>query len=462
MELCRIKNAMILVMMYVVFGCNVIFGNGVDRIDFYNVTVEDGLKYSNKNMPNDILKKIAENEKAFFNGYGNEEGSEEGWNEWTKVLDAYDEVKHNIANENVKSEIQIITNGSKNINIYLLFVVMFIIISIVLLLKKHKLFSVLFFVCSLILIVFMMFNDKGYKTVKNDISEYLINNNKSSSISKLNDKYDDNYIQKQCNKDWNISYFINDYICKVYDCIKAKSENIEFSDIKINKTNKFYNFAVTRTGKEAKYNLFEDYNKILNENDEDFAVLNDFITYEDMGKIYNSITDKDIKNYNDGLFMDDFVKKIDSVVDHKKDFNNIKNLSISEYFEAIISQDNFSDYDYYILENNNNPLLYAKYWYISGKNRDIELPYGVIMHYTKPEYLKKDINEMICNNYDFLDKNSNDDQYLFNYYRDSSGDYKGAFAKVNFVDEDGLRKAFFNPFDLKYDIKRPYVSATIK
>lgn len=107
-------------------------------------------------------------------------------------------------------------------------------------------------------------------------------------------------------------------------------------------------------------------------------------------------------------------------------------------------------------------IAYFKDWYIDGESRDIDLPYGVTLEYREPEFVKKDIQEIVYTNEQELDHNSKEPQVYVMYYKDSEGKLGAAYTDVEFTKTGRNYEISFNPIDLMYDIKKPTARLVVK
>lgn len=464
----RIKKFIILLMIFIcTYNANTIFANNKSIKSFYFDTVGDALNFSTTNSLEEALREYMK-DSSFFNGYGRiEDVTEEDDNLWFDKFDTYKENASKISKENIGIEIENIKQqlGIQNnlqINI-IIYISLFLIAIILLILGKKKIFYI-FSLCSIFVfvinLIYVYNRDNGKFT--SDITFFLEGKKTSSISAEIKNKYNEEYIKEECDKDWNISYFINDYIAKVLYCVKCKSNgqkpvvNDMYKTIKDTNEMPFLfesNRVMTTDGNYCSdQDEYVDGTKYLFN---DFGVYSEYITEEDMIKIYDSITEEDCEDYKNGIFTKKLVKKIDNLI-NSRNFEDFNEMLLCDFFEIIFPEMYFLIYGR--IENNDSVVFHIKYWYINGESRDIELPYGVTIHYEKPRYEDKDIKEIVCNNYDLLEKQSNELQYLYNYYVDSKGKYNGSFAEIKFIDEGGQRKAFFNPYDLTKNIKRAKIS----
>ncbi len=176
---------------------------------------------------------------------------------------------------------------------------------------------------------------------------------------------------------------------------------------------------------------------------------------------YEILFDKDIEKLYNNIIKAD--KNILLLIEQLKNKININDISIDEplfqYLDRIIDAGYIvSDVDYY----DNNVISYFKDWYIDGESRDIELPYGVTLEYREPEFVKKDIKEIVYTNERELDHNSKEPQVYVMYYKDFKGKLNGTYTDVTFIKTRNDYIIDFNPYELLYDLKKPTVRLVVK
>ena len=466
----RVKYRVIILLISIcIINVSTLFAENINVKSFYVDTVGDAVEYSSSNSLEDALREYMK-DSTFFNGYSRIElATEEDDALWFNKFDTYQENVAKVSKENIEIEIEDIEQllglqHKVHINIAMYIVVLLVVIVLIFLKKKKAILIILILSIIAFGLNLMYIHIINSKKFSNDITEFLNSKNANSISRTIKSKYNENFIKEECSKDWNISYFINDYITKVLYCVKCKN-NGEMPNVKeINKSIKgfkgnsylFESDRVMTTNGDycSDQDEYVDGTKYLFD---DFGVYSEYTTEESIMKIYNNITDDDCEDYRNGTFIKKLVSKIDKVI-NSRNLNDFKSMSLCDYFRMIYPEMYFLYYGK--IENNDSVVFHIKYWYVTGESRDIELPYGMIVHYEKPTYEDKDIKEIICNNYDLLDRNSDEDQYLYNYYINSNGIYKGTFVKINFINENGKRKAYFNPFDLTKNIKRASVRIT--
>lgn len=460
----RVKYRVIMLLISIcIINVSTLFAENKEVKSFYIDTVGDAVDYSSTNSLEEALREYMK-DSSFFNGYSRIElVTEEEDDIWFNKFDTYNENEAKVSKENIGIEIDNIRQmlgiqHNQHINIIMYIVLLLVVAGLAIFKKKRA--SLIVLILSIIILglnMIYIYNINN-KKFTNDITEFLDNKNVNSISQTIKNKYNETFINEECDKDWNISYFINDYITKVLYCVECKS-NKELPNVKdISKSIKgfkgmpflFESHRVMTTSGDycSDQDEYVDGTKYLFD---DFGIYSEYTTEESIMKIYNNLTDDDCEDYRNGTFIKKLVSKIDNLI-NARSINDFRNLSLCDYFGMIYPEMYFLYYGK--IENNDSVVFHIKYWYINGESRDIELPYGIKIKYEKPTYENKDIKEIVCNNYDLLDKNIDDKQYIYNYYIDSNNVYNGAFTKVNFITENGKRKAYFNPFDLTKNIKR--------
>lgn len=467
----RVKYRIIILLISIcIINVNTLLAENINVKSFYLDTVSDAIEYSSSNSLEDALREYMK-DSTFFNGYGRIElATEEDDDLWFNKFDTYQENKEKVSKDNIEIEIEDMKQllgiqHDFHINIIMYIVLLLVVVGLVVFNKKRASLIVLIFsviILGLNLIYIYSINNKKFT---NDITKFLDNKNTDSISQTINNEYNENFIKEECNKDWNISYFINDYITKALYCVKCKNNgempivNDMYNSIKdINEMPFLFESdrVMTTNGDYCSdQDEYVDGTKYLFD---DFGVYNEYTTEESIMKIYNNITEEDCEDYRNGTFTKKLVSKIDNLID-SREINEFKNLSLCDYFRMIYPEMYFLYYGK--IDNNDSVVFHIKYWYINGDSRDIQLPYGIKIKYERPTYEDKDIKEMVCNNYDLLDKNIDAEQYIYNYYIDSNNQYNGAFTIVNFITENGKRRAYFNPFDLTKNIKRAVIKTSV-
>lgn len=127
---------------------------------------------------------------------------------------------------------------------------------------------------------------------------------------------EDEYIKKMCDKKYDISQIINDYILKVYYCVrqKAQNEKIDYSEL-------YEALNENDINKEREYVKKEellDRNTFLNNDPFDYKMNVKTLSFDEMECMYNNITDGDIENFNNGSFIKNFLSEIEQKIKYTK------------------------------------------------------------------------------------------------------------------------------------------------
>ena len=310
---------------------------------------------------------------------------------------------------------------------------------------------------------------------QSDIFNYLINKADTNISIRTLQENDLNNIDKY-NMSHNVSKIINDYLIKVYLCVKSKSIGNDLNIYKwyLNDDREIFRNeygSAMRNGNfidnRFDYSLFE-------------YTDGEAMSKEDMKYIYDNITEEDIKDFQDGVFLDKFIDRINGDIKYLS-WDEFRNLKFGDFLMEVVKEVYFGDSGHYL----DRDILYAlRYWYIDGEeSRDIELPYGIVLHYDKTSYVKKDIKEFDYSNAYFLNENIrnqenntvyrsirtypyvesvdyNNKQDLFIYYYDSNDERHGFCTDIEFIDEGLFKKnqMYFHPLDILYDVKPAVVS----
>ena len=309
---------------------------------------------------------------------------------------------------------------------------------------------------------------------QSDIFNYLLNkatNNISTMTLQENDL---NSINKY-NTEHNVSKIINDYLIKTYLCVRSK---VNIEDLDNFEWYKYNHFTVFRSDNGSTIRNGNFVNNIF-----DYSLQNytdgEAMSKEDMKCIYDNITEEDINDFNNGVFLEKFIKRISQDIKFK-DWEELCDVRCKDLLVEIV-QPNYFEAEGCL---DRDILCSLKYWYIDGKNsRDINLPYGIVLHYDKTSYIKNDIKEFDYSNAYFLNENIreqknnivynltksypfveskdyNNKQDLFIYYYDSNDKRQGLCTDIEFVDEGIFKKnqMYFHPLDILYDVKPATVS----
>ena len=238
----RIKYRIIILLISIcIINVSTLLAENINVKSFYLDTVSDAIEYSSSNSLEDALREYMK-DSTFFNGYGRIElATEEDDDLWFNKFDTYQENKEKVSKDNIEIEIEDMKQllgiqHDFHINIIMYIVLILVVVGLVVFNKKRASLIVLIFsviILGLNLIYIYNINNKKFT---NDITKFLDNKNTDSISQTINNEYNENFIKEECNKDWNISYFINDYITKALYCVKCKN-NGEMPNVKeINKS----------------------------------------------------------------------------------------------------------------------------------------------------------------------------------------------------------------------------------
>ena len=328
------------------------------------------------------------------------------------------------------------------------------------------------------IIIALSFTFLPYVIQKNnrqsDIFNYLLNKTTNNISIKTLHENELNNINKY-NTEHNVSKTINDYLIKAYLNVRSKAKGEDLEEFKWYKYNHFNVFGkdnINYMGNGNYINNLFDYS-LINYTD------GGAISKGDMQYLYNNVSDEDINDFNNGIFLKKLIKKISKNIKFK-DWEELNNVRCKDLLVEIVQPNYFEAKG--CLDRD---ILYAlRYWYIDGEeSRDIELPYGIVLHYEKASYVKKDIKEFDYSNAYFLNENIrnqenniiykeirsypyvesvdyNNKQDLFIYYYDSNDERHGLCTDIEFIDEGLFKKnqMYIHPLDILYDVKPATVS----
>lgn len=387
----------------------------------------DGEELSGKEQMKKILEVKDEKGKivipAYITGYTGSEliDEEEYIKKYEPIFNRYHEredvvrefIKIHKEIENDKSDVysNLATKRVLCISIFIIFTVIFIVLSF-----KISNSKILFFEIPLLIICLLLFpKNKGGNKIHNNpnaIIDYLSGKILNTQLDNFANEYKKNYLDKYNEREVDLSKVINDYIIKCYYCVKRRANNKELYTSDLEVLNCFedeihkYDFTY-----EQRYVDTSDWYSIDN-----WKVVNNLLSKESMKGIYDSISDEDIENFNKGTFLDELVKKLDKKIKSKDDFDAY----------SIVPYGYFN-----IIRLDKEPLYYCKYWYLDkGQDILIEFPYGVTLNYSIAKFESKDIEEYLNAEIRKLKYDPTDEKTLFLYYIDSSDKEQGIWTTV--------------------------------
>lgn len=376
-----------------------------------------------------------------------------------KIYDVEETVRDNIKNKRIPQSQYGVVNESKNSN-SIKFGIVSIVVSIVFILLFifiHKKTFIILSVLALFLGIFNFANVNRKIEINESISNFALTGEIDNHLSKnIISKDNEEKLMGFMNQKWSIGKVINDFLVKINWCNNMHSNGISITD--------------------------EVYEVMADEYDsENTAIKNEFDSLPLMKYIYPSIDNWKFNKSSillNGLWIENMETLTNNINNSNYDFesanrkimekctyNSINDKNISE--ELLFRYVNRIIHHSYLEKDNvnidNYVISYFKDWYIEGfDDKDIELPYGVTLHYEAPKFVKKDIKEILYTNEPELDHNSNDRQVYVMYYKDSKGELNGTYADVEFTQTGENYIIDFNPYELLYDLKKPVATLTIK
>ena len=469
MELCikLIGKIKIFILIFILLFSFQVKSEGLRIDEFYKLTLQEAIEYSESGNPIDVFLDFKKQNGGEVDGsYGDYVGTNGDGYYWEleeKVDNITNAIEDKIdkGEEEIKKEIKQEENNSiieyikKNIIKIILLILCIILIILSITLLKNKIVIIV----SSVLIIVLSINLFIGINKKNEIIESLNNNeNETMAIKKIINEIEgeskeiktndfeymseEEYIKKLCDKKYDISGLINDYILKVYYCIRQKAHNKKIY------YNELYEvFSEVDIDKEREYVKKEellDRNTFLDNDPFDYGMNVKTISFDEMEYIYNNITNEDIESFNNGTFVKKLIDSVDQSIKwiDAKNYKN-KNILLSSYLVKKIGSrkicKNFFAEDI---------LKVLKDWYIE-ENETIELPFNVKINFEKQKFIEKDIKEIIGTN-------KNDDSLII-YYKDSNGNIKGDFLLNDYIDDNGS----FNKSEIMYNIKRPILTMDV-
>lgn len=413
--------------------------------DLYQMTVGEITKNSKESNPMNYIADYI-NENGYIDG--------SAWDVISASEDEYEtQLEEEIYNNaiEIKNEIKkgIKDNNKLRVIIYLIIMILLIFgvgITTYMSIKKKKLLIInILFILFLILV--KVFNPN--KAIEKDyIIDYLNKGILDKKISsKIDDYYSDEFINKMCDRKYGIGMSINDFIVKCYYAVKCKANNE-----KVYKDNLDHKYAWGSDSDEYEYSYYDKLSLLdgfAYEYDEEGSY-GASVSYRGIKDLYNKITEDDIEDYNNGIYLEKLVKKLK---------NELKHSSAIELKE---SNENIIDYlgrlgaMYFWNGNVETPILkYFKDWYIDGDDRTIKLPYDYYLYYKKENFVKRNIKEFVKSNINDKSIEIDNGTSLIVYYNDNENNTIGDFIKLNIIEEEGQNKWYFNKSQLLYDIRKP-------
>lgn len=440
---------------------------GIEKHAF-EYTIKEAIEITKSNNPLDLVVSYKENEVRT----GKIDGSYQNVGDYDdtvdeeeidfnsilyKLSDASLEVKHNVEDNTIpQSYIQNIKEINDNKNIKLIVVLSFLlIVSIVILILTKKKIVIVASVVILLIGIYHLIPTKQLIDKHNHIEEYIlgISNNNISEDVDINKSIAE--MKKTLNLKWNISKLINDYIVKVNSCYKLINNNATLpnTDEETWDENEYGAFGyIDDFGDSTNYKL-KDIPLLKYKTNEGFIELSNEtlqkgIEYDEIKSIYYDVS-------NNGSSFTDYLNDLSSNID----YNSIDDSELLFHYLARIIDPMYVGHssEYY----NNEVISYFKDWYIDGESRDIELPYGVTLEYKEPEFVKKDIKEIVYTNEPELNIDDSEKQVYVMYYKDSNGNLGASYTDIQFVKSGSNYKILFNPVDLMYEVNKPTIKLIV-
>lgn len=419
----------------------------------YDYTIDEASELSKSGNPLDFAIEYKMECDGNFTDitYHNEEDE---WGNPPQILVDLAKIKR-MVRENVQSEsIPLLVNDSEKkiytsiplISIVFFVALLFMVVILFALNKKKYVVTIL-----IILIVFSIFNIIIYNNnnIKQgrfkSIERFIMLDEMDEHIcADVNKPIKKENTLKYYNNKWDVSQIINDYLSKISICMQhANEDSKKIEDIypKNDEVMNAGNYAFFEDLPMAKY--------LNNVSCED--ILKSFMNYADLMKLSRNVSTFEKIDVSDELKRIIQFKSIDDVDKDEYLFEYLKRISDPIYLNMELE---FFDF---------KTILEYKDWYIEGVNDiRIELPYGAIINYESPKFVKKDIREVLYTNEQELDFDSKDKQVLIVYYKDSSGKMNGTYTDIELVKTGEDYIIDFNPYELLYDIKKPTVKLVVK
>ena len=257
----------------------------------------------------------------------------------------------------------------------------------------------------------------NYNKETKELLDLLSGNKTDKKLEEFAERYKKENIDIYNENEVDLSRVVNDYIIKCYYCIKRKANGKElysddidvlncFNDPNYNYDVKYYSNGYTSPEELYKY---------------EFMIKNSLLTKESMKGIYDNITDEDIQDYNDGVYLDKLIDKIGLIIKSKEDFDAY----------SIIPYRYFN-----ITRLDLEPLYKCKYWYLEkGQDTELKLPYETVLKYEVAKYEKRNVEKWYYAEIKKLVYDYDDEKTIFAYYLDAKGNLNGLYTTVY---SDGL------------------------
>ena len=254
----------------------------------------------------------------------------------------------------------------------------------------------------------------NYDKETKELLDLLNGLNQDKKLEKVANDYQKNYIDKFNDKEVDLSKVINDYIIKCYYCVKRKANGKELYSDDLN---------VLCIFDDEDFN-YDDTNKIRYSeiiepkytNIDDWKIINDLLSKNSMQGIYDNITDEDIQDYYDGVYLDKLVEKLDLIVKSKEDFDSY----------SIIPYKYFN-----IVRLDPEPLYKCKYWYLEkGQDTELKLPYDTTLKYEVAKYEKIDVEKWYYAEIKKMTSDYDNEKTIFAYYLDNKDNLNGLYTTV--------------------------------
>lgn len=358
---------------------------------------------------------------------GDIDTSEEGKRLWEEHAAIYDRKKERekVVRETINGTYEIdnkenFADNNQNNKMFILFILLIVMI-IAFISFKFKKKKILLLEVAVVIISILVYNNyfsnnKNYNTT-NEILDYIKGEVENKELDEYANQYKIEYIDKYNEREVDISKVINDYIIKCYYCVKRKANDKELYTTDLVVLNcfddKIHNYDLT---------YGEKYVNLLKWKDIDsWLVVNNLLSKESMKGIYDNLTEEDIENFHNGIFLDKLIEKIDYQIKSKNDFDAY----------SVVPYNYFN-----IVRLDEEPLYKCKYWYMdTGEDTIIELPYGAKFEYNIAKFEEKNIKKFEKAEIIELEKDPIGEKTLFAYYVDNEDNKEGAYTTIY---ENGL------------------------
>lgn len=272
----------------------------------------------------------------------------------------------------------------------------------------------------------------NYDKETKDLLDLLNGNKIDKKLEEFAEKYKRENIDIYNVNEVDLSRVVNDYIIKCYYCVKRKANGKElysddidvlncFNDPNYNYDLKYYSNGYTSPEELYKY---------------EFKIENSLLSKESMKGIYDNITEEDLRDYKDGVYLDKLIDKIGLIIKSKEDFDAY----------SIIPYRYFN-----IVRLNLEPLYKCKYWYLEkGQDTELKLPYDTTLKYEVAKYEKIDVEKWYYAEIKKMTSDYDNERTIFAYYLDNQNNLNGLYTTVY---RDGL----YNLKELTDEIKYPNI-----